>query len=203
VLTNSTVGLVEVPLGGTSMLTIDELIEMYRSRDTADDDVEKRVGALRKHYKSSFSGTVHAEASLMGFLTYEHYSERCKYGVQIEREGILGELLRHELDAVDAIAVSKNCCWCCDKLATHLQYRLDKRFELPRTHGLIFAWSPPAVGVDVQVLKVLEGDLWKELLEALAREVVPTISRQSSPSSSILESLSNELMECTLPEDIM
>jgi hypothetical protein len=96
--TNFRVGLVEVPPGNKSMSTSKELIPMYRRRlDPGDnDDVKRRICVLEEHCKSStFTGTVHAEAGLMGLLAYEH-SNRDKSrnnGDPIEGESLLDDFL--------------------------------------------------------------------------------------------------------------
>lgn len=81
------------------------------------------------------------------------------------------------------IAVGKKCCWCCDRLGYHLGQYLGSEFNLPGTHGILFAWSPPRIGIDVSVLKMLENDLWDELHSALRARARPSVSRQSSGES--------------------
>jgi hypothetical protein len=58
--------------------------------------------------------------------------------------------------------VDKKCCWCCDKLGNLLG-----DIMLPDSHGIIYAWSPPRVGLDVTVLQALENALWDELKAAV------------------------------------
>jgi hypothetical protein len=62
----------------------------------------------------------------------------------------------------------------------HLKHHLNIHFTLPGTYGLLCAWSPPTLRVDVSVLLDLEKDLWVELQKALSEKVVPIISCQSS-----------------------
>ncbi|KAF8553934.1 hypothetical protein OG21DRAFT_1497340 [Imleria badia] len=188
VTTNFLVGLVKVSPGNKSMLTAKELVPMYRRRiDPGDDDnVKRKVRVLEEHCKSlTFTGTVHAEASLMGLLAYEHYNrdKSRNNGDPIEGEGLLDDFLGRQLDTVNEIAVSKKCCWCCYRLAKLLQDRLPNQFGLPGTHGLVYAWNPPAVGIDVEVLTDLEDDLWTELQKALQQNRTHIHSRQSSASS--------------------
>ena len=57
-----------------------------------------------------------------------------------------------------AIAVGRRCCWCCEKLGN-----LSGDIKLSGSHGKLYAWSPPQVGVDMNVLKDLEDALWDEL----------------------------------------
>ena len=67
----------------------------------------------------------------------------------------------------DEIAVSNRCCWCCDWLSQHL----ETRFTLPGTHGVMYPWDPPKVGVSELVLKKLERELWNQLYEAVLKSV--------------------------------
>jgi hypothetical protein len=102
VTTNFLVGLVTVPPGDKSMLTAKELIPMYQRRlDPGDDeDVKRRIRVLEEHCKSSrFTGTVHAEASLMGLLVYEHHDrdKSRNNGGPIEGEGLLDDLLGRQV----------------------------------------------------------------------------------------------------------
>ena len=39
--------------------------------------------------------------------------------------------------------------------------------DLPGSHGVISAWSPPRVGLDLTVLQDLENNLWDELYRAI------------------------------------
>jgi hypothetical protein len=93
-MTNSVIGLVEVPHGASSVLTADELIEMFQcGLDFGKEDIKQMVDHLGKQYSPSFPGTVHAEATLMGLLAYNHYNQHSKYTSEIECEGLLNELL--------------------------------------------------------------------------------------------------------------
>jgi hypothetical protein len=88
---NSLVGLVEVPHGDSSMLAADELIEMYQLKhglDPGEEHVQHMTDILCKEYTPVFSGTVHAEATLMGLLAHEHHNSE---------DGLLGEFLRKEV----------------------------------------------------------------------------------------------------------
>lgn len=55
----------------------------------------------------------------------------------------------------------------------HLEHQLNTQFTLPGTHGLLCAWSPPVIGVDISVLLDLEKDLWTELKKTLSKNVFP------------------------------
>ena len=74
-----------------------------------------------------------------------------------------------------AIAVSKKCCWCCDRLGSLLG-----DIKLPGSHGVLYSWGPPRIGVDFSVLQSLEKNLWDEMKAAVGDTLPP---RQSSGSS--------------------
>jgi hypothetical protein len=82
------------------------------------------------------------------------------------------------------IEVGKKCCWCCSALGSILSQDKRVSIKLPGSHGIIYPWSPPRVGLNVRVLLILEGQLWAELHTAIKRAgfVVP-LSRPSSGSS--------------------
>ena len=89
--TNSIVGLVEVPHGDSSILAVDELIEAYQLEyglDPEEDDVQQMTDILRRCYTPLFSGTVHAEATLMGLLACKRHNSG---------GGLLGEFLGREV----------------------------------------------------------------------------------------------------------
>ena len=76
-MTGSIIGLVEVPHGDSSILAVDELIEAYQLEygfDPEEDDVQRMTNILQKCYTPLFSGTVHAEATLMGLLACKHHN---------------------------------------------------------------------------------------------------------------------------------
>ena len=81
-----------------------------------------------------------------------------------------------------AIACSKKACWCCFWLSQHLQLKVTPL----GTHGVIYPWDPPIVGINEEVLQELEDALWKEL-----RNIVENppkthfFTRHSTPASSI------------------
>ena len=58
-------------------------------------------------------------------------------------------------------------------------------FLVPGSHGVLFSWTPPRVGVDVAVLQVLENDLWDEMNAAIQDNISRVHSRQSSGSSTV------------------
>lgn len=60
------------------------------------------------------------------------------------------------------MAVGKKCYGGCGMLG-NLLWDID----LPGSHGVISAWSPPRVGLDLTVLQDLENNLWDELYRAI------------------------------------
>ena len=78
------------------------------------------------------------------------------------------------------IAVSRKCCWCCDWLGKNL----ETEFTLPGTHGIMYPWDPPKVGIGISVLQKLEAELWQELYQAVSSYLVPFYSRHSTPLGS-------------------
>ncbi|CCL99170.1 uncharacterized protein FIBRA_01185 [Fibroporia radiculosa] len=101
------------------------------------------------------------------------------------------DLLRGQLRTATEshIAVNKKCCWCCTRLAEILLKRYHMTCNVPGSHGLVFAWSPPVDGLELPVLLDSEGCLWDELFRAVQAHdnFVPTHSRHSSASSSVVD----------------
>lgn len=64
------------------------------------------------------------------------------------------------------IGVSRKCCWCCARLASHVASREGKTFILPGSHGQIFPWALPS-GIPLEVADALEADLQSVLSEVL------------------------------------
>ena len=71
------------------------------------------------------------------------------------------QTVRTQATFENAIAVDKKCCWCCDRLGTLLG-----DVKLPGSHGVLYSWRPPRVGVDVAVLRSFESILWNEMKAA-------------------------------------
>jgi hypothetical protein len=99
------------------------------------------------------------------------------------------------------IGVGKKCCWCCSTLGSILSEDERISVKLPGSHGVVYPWSPPRVGLDVSVLRKLEERLWAELYTAIDRApfAVP-LSRQSSGSESVDEDEKNQMKKGRLPE---
>ncbi|CAA7263678.1 unnamed protein product [Cyclocybe aegerita] len=188
VLASISVGLVEVSGRETGLMNRDEFAAAFLARATAtsDDEVEIR-GILTSFTPTQFGGTIHAEASLMGLLAYFSHPDTTtgKYIDDMDADA-LKTLFEPVLAmaTTPTIGVGKKCCWCCYKLAQLLKAR-QQEILLPGTHGVLYAWCPPRVGVDIQVLKIMEKELWEKLERVVAhrlaqRSFVKTHSRQSS-----------------------
>ncbi|KAL4065128.1 hypothetical protein J3A83DRAFT_4099768 [Scleroderma citrinum] len=167
-----TVGLVNVQPGELSLCSTEEMMEEYVRIFSSSDGSKLRDELKRKfkkHCSHPCSKTVHAEATLMGLVSYLASDDaRLNYGNSIPEND--DQILRQIIDpgAIEiGIAVGKDCCWCCNKLAYHLGAHLQKGFKLPQTQGRIYGWKPPRVGIPVAVLELLEDDLWLELVKAL------------------------------------
>ncbi|KAJ3505231.1 hypothetical protein NLJ89_g7524 [Agrocybe chaxingu] len=195
ILAGVSVGLVEVAGRKTDLMNRDEFATEYLARTTtatSDDEVE-----IRKIFASLtptwFTGTIHAEATLMGLLTYFSHPETTSNYIGDMDADMLRTLFEPVLSmtTTPTIGVGKKCCWCCYKLAQLLKAR-KQEILLPGTHGVFYAWSPPRVGVDIQVLKMMERELWEKLEKAVTDRLaqIPMVkahSRQSSGSSTDVE----------------
>jgi len=78
--------------------------------------------------------------------------------------------------------LAKSVVGCCDRLGSLLG-----DIKLPGSHGVLYAWSPPRVGLDVTILQSLENDLWDELKAAVGDARFCVYSRQSPSSSTVVE----------------
>lgn len=166
-------------------MTDKEVIEEFFRRRPASSS-EARIcieNIIREnHTKKKFTGTTHAEATLMGLLTYfSPGSPSVNHGHQIEDVSLrlLKELIEPAIFE-KAIAVGKKCCWCCDRLGSLLG-----NIKLPGSHGVLFSWTPPRIGVDVSVLQALENKLWVEMNAAIEDNISRVHSHQSSGSSTV------------------
>jgi len=65
------------------------------------------------------------------------------------------------------IGVGKKCCWCCSALGSILSQDKHISIKLPGSHGIIYPWTPPRVGLDLNVLQILEDQLWDALYMAI------------------------------------
>jgi hypothetical protein len=192
------VGLVEVAPSQPDLMTYGEVIEeFFRRRPASSSEARISVENIirENHTKKKFTGTTHAEATLMGLLTYfSPGSPSVNHGDQIEDLSlrVLKELIEPvcclllstnlmksliQATSEKAIAVGGKCCWCCDRLGSLLG-----DIKLPGSHGVLLSWTPPRVGVDVTVLQALENDLWDEMNAAVEDIISRVQSCQSSDS---------------------
>ena len=78
-----------------------------------------------------------------------------------------------------SIAIGNNkCCWCCQKL-----YHYTNPISTPASHGIIYPWCPPRVGISLHVLEWMETQLWDKLHLTLREENQYPSSRRSLKSS--------------------
>ncbi|KAF8967436.1 hypothetical protein BDZ97DRAFT_1728058 [Flammula alnicola] len=176
------IGLVEVPRGDDKIMSGKEISEEFFRRYPAATPEARATtqDTLQKFYPSRFTGNIHAEATLMGLLNCcSPRSRFVKYDIRIQNEDLLEKFIGPATFA-KAIASSQKCCWCCNRLGNRLT-----DIRLPRSHGLIYAWSPPLVGIDISILRELENELWRELATALRDASRPTHCRHSSGSSTV------------------
>ncbi|KAF8342272.1 uncharacterized protein EI90DRAFT_3032685 [Cantharellus anzutake] len=126
-----------------------------------------------------FHGTVHCEASLMGAIV--------QYNGQGNMQNIrLPDIFHSTTNKPRTIGVAKKCCWCCNMLATLLN-STDIQFSLPGSHGRIFPWALPRIGISYEVACSLEDKLQKQLSLAIWKRVdklkhIPE-SQTSSPGA--------------------
>ena len=61
--------------------------------------------------------------------------------------------------------------------------------SIPGSHGTIYPWCPPRIGIGLDVLEALESELWIKLYQGLREKHQSSAhSHQSSEPSSIDES---------------
>jgi hypothetical protein len=138
---------------------------------------------LESKVPSFFHGAIHAEATLMGLISYlnpnhEHnvygrdaeilnedsfnlesfWPVCCLFFVPIHNQHIYFQALAKK----PAIATGNKCCWCCQKIS-----QLIGPISIPGSHGVIYPWCPPQIGISLATLEVLETKLWERLYDEL------------------------------------
>ncbi|KAG1889548.1 hypothetical protein F4604DRAFT_848110 [Suillus subluteus] len=180
----SIIGSVDFPYPDSDIANVDEIFSAYSDHfpdwESTDEDF------LQKHHPTDFHGTVHAEAILMGLLTYFSPSKSAfnPSGLDMHSDGalVLQELLE-PVSANGVITVSKKFCWCCSRLGLLLKDN-GEHLVLPGSHGVVYPWSPPLVGVDIERLHELEQGLLAELRNATRKtESLPSTRQTSGPNS--------------------
>ncbi|KAG1892017.1 hypothetical protein F4604DRAFT_1640851 [Suillus subluteus] len=186
--------LLEIPHASFDIANLDDIYEassfnaLFLSQSSiAFKDLTKSI--LKRHLSQTFSGTVHAEATLMGLLTYfSSSSSRVAFEMPLRDDHVaaLDKLLEPASIIINAttenvVAVGRKCCWCCDRLRVELLGANRTRFKFPSSNGVIYPWSPPRVGVDVKVLQRLEFALFQELYAAISNRTVPWYWLGSDP----------------------
>ncbi|KAJ8587978.1 hypothetical protein M405DRAFT_277292 [Rhizopogon salebrosus TDB-379] len=166
------IGLLQFPHDGQDdIVGIDAITyELFRRFPVDESTTVQDTAALKCAWnlEPEFTGTIHAEATLMGLLTYfsePNPSSRVDHWNALQDSTIaerMKALIGPAATANKAIGVGKKCCWCCSTLGAILQDKCVS-IERPGSHGVIYPWSPPRVGLDVSVLRKLEDRLWDEL----------------------------------------
>ncbi|KAF9505016.1 hypothetical protein BS47DRAFT_596301 [Hydnum rufescens UP504] len=142
--------------------------------------------------QTAFTGTVHCEASLMGLIV----SSVVDVGPlpnYLTKETVESTFKRLTTETgFVTIGVGKKCCWCCAWLAKRLHIAHPEiKFDIPRSHGQMYPWALPPVGVTVEDALALEGEL-EGILDRVVRRVVEetSISNALTNTSSTLGSIS-------------
>ncbi|KAI0759227.1 hypothetical protein BD413DRAFT_288419 [Trametes elegans] len=83
------------------------------------------------------------------------------------------------------IGVSKKCCYCCDILANLINTSPQGglTFLIPGTHGTIFPWHPPPLGINTEHLQQMRDKLFKKFHDIVTKQILGLASTQSSPVS--------------------
>jgi hypothetical protein len=164
-----------------------------------------------------FRGKAHCEASLMGAIVQYNGQANTERSMQnTELPGIFHVSCQMSYTAYcqsplfskstsnkpRAIGVATKCCWCCNMLATLLN-STGIRFSLPGSHGRIFPWALPSIGISYKVACSLENELRKQLSLAIQKRVdklrnIPESQTSNSAASDqvvdVLESNWEELV---------
>src|SRR5260221_1309210 len=137
------------------------------------DSQSETAKSLIEEFKSrlplpvEFSGTVHSEASLMDLMVAS-MDEMIPLPNGMKQEELVTG------DGVGVFGVGKKCCWCCSTLSRAiylLQDSVDP--EIPASHGLIFPWALPTIGISVAAAKFMENGLtriWLREMDKFARD---------------------------------
>jgi len=125
-------------------------------------------------------------------------------GVQREELELFKNVVKN---GASVIGVGKKCCWCCSRLAEELQVAHPTvSFEIPASHGLIFQWALPTIGVSVDVAKAMEKaleEIWHREVDRFAEAFKKRVrkgrqSAMSFPSGSVTIRGSRDLLYDTL-----
>ncbi|KAF8337098.1 uncharacterized protein EI90DRAFT_3044876 [Cantharellus anzutake] len=150
------------------------------------------VGKLRKC--KEFHGTIHCEASLMGAIV--QYSGQANNTQNTQ----LPEIFHSTSNKPRTIGVAKKCCWCCSMLATLLN-STDIQFSLPGSHGRIFPWALPSMGISYEVACSLEEKLKNQLSLAIWKMLDELKHMSESQTSSPVSDGSSDELELELGSD--
>ncbi|KAF8322353.1 uncharacterized protein EI90DRAFT_3078029 [Cantharellus anzutake] len=113
---------------------------------------------------------------------------------------LLTFLLKSTSNKSRTIGVAKKCCWCCNMLATLLN-STDIQFSLPGSHGRIFPWALPSMGISYEVACSLEDKLKKQLSVAIWKMLDELKHMSESQTSSPVSDGSSDELELELEGD--
>jgi hypothetical protein len=81
--------------------------------------------------------------------------------------------------------VGKKSCFCCALLAKTFQAANSPvSFDLPASHGIIFPWALPTIGIPLPVAQSMEDTL----MDVWYREVVKFAQEYGKPAASSMQS---------------
>ncbi|KAI0319407.1 hypothetical protein OF83DRAFT_807034 [Amylostereum chailletii] len=124
---------------------------------------------------------VHAESVLMGFMRATSGEAQSDRSVSLSWGAVVRETcLNRHWKVRSPIGVSKKCCWCCWQLSQYFQNQ-GHRFVLGSTHGIVFQWPAPSVGVPVEAVQEMLRTLLQRIAELVSQ---PGGARQSATAQS-------------------
>ncbi len=95
-------------------------------------------------------------------------------------------------NSVDVIGVGKKCCWCCSSLASALRTEHPLiSFQGPESHGLIFPWVLPTIGISVPVAQYMETALIRMWLEEALKFASERLRFPNSPKGVLQSAMSS------------
>jgi len=120
-------------------------------------------------------------------VAYQDNAMPLPNGVQREQLELFKNVVKN---GVSTIGVGKKCCWCCSRLAKLLP---NVSFEIAASHGLMFQWALPTIGISMGVAEAMEralSEIWHKEVDRFAegfekRARKEPQSAMSSPSGSI------------------
>jgi OTT_1508-like deaminase len=91
-------------------------------------------------------------------------------------------------DGVGVIGAGKKCCWCCSQLAKQLNLAHPHiSLQVPASHGLVFPWALPTIGISLGIAESLETAL-KEVWRREAGKFAEEFDKRSKGIQSAMSS---------------